>query len=446
MFSNSDINELIDNGTVVDRDGSEIGKVKQIFLNDNTAEPTWVTVKAGFLGMKEIFIPLAGANVEGNSIRVPYDEATVKDAPTPDADGHLAPEQEDELYSYYGVNVTSSEDGGLTGDVRDHDRDVHDADVDRGVRDDLVRDENVRDDQFRDAAVTGGATGGVAGAARDRDVHDDHLRDGDVRDRDLHDGFGTDDIREERHHDGSVRDGRVHDGDIIEDRGHEHHRDDNYRDGELHDSEPVDDAIAGGVIDGDPHDDDSIRDRHDTEHVDPITAERIAQDDGERTGAGSPLTTEVLGDGNRRDHDHDDVAGYERGDGVSGVDIYGDQERLDHDDVEQGTPLNKDAHGDRGFDRDFDNRDGVRRDDGFVDDGFVDNDGVRRDEGFVDRSGEDRFGPDGVGHVNNRDGYQEADTIRDGEDSPLFTGEDQDYDPRRDDLGHDDLRDGDRRI
>ena len=89
-------------GNVVGSDGDKIGGIGQIYLDDRTGEPEWVTVKTGLLGISESFVPLGGATLSGSDLIVEYDKATIKDAPRVDPDGNLAPEEEDSLYSYYG--------------------------------------------------------------------------------------------------------------------------------------------------------------------------------------------------------------------------------------------------------------------------------------------------------------------------------------------------------
>jgi uncharacterized protein (TIGR02271 family) len=108
------------NGNVIDNDGDKIGGIGQIYLDDQTGEPNWVTAKTGLFGTSESFVPLSGASISGSDIVVGYDKATVKDAPRVDADGHLSPEEEDALYRYYRLDGASDLDAGTT-------------DVDRGT-------------------------------------------------------------------------------------------------------------------------------------------------------------------------------------------------------------------------------------------------------------------------------------------------------------------------
>lgn len=91
-------------GNVVGSDGSKIGSIGQIYVDDHTSEPTWVTVKTGLFGSHESFAPLGSASLDGNDIVVPHTKDEVKDAPRVAPDGHLEPEEEERLYSYYGLS------------------------------------------------------------------------------------------------------------------------------------------------------------------------------------------------------------------------------------------------------------------------------------------------------------------------------------------------------
>src|SRR6185369_6168584 len=90
--------------TVRDSAGEKIGKVGQVYLDDTTGQPEWVTVRTGLFGTKESFVPLAAARVEGDELVVDIPKSKVHDAPRIDEEGHLSEEQETELYTYYGVS------------------------------------------------------------------------------------------------------------------------------------------------------------------------------------------------------------------------------------------------------------------------------------------------------------------------------------------------------
>lgn len=91
------------NGNVVDREGAKIGKVGQVYLDDRTNEPEWVTAATGLFGTSESFVPLKGAVLRGDDVAVTYGKDIVKEAPRIEAEGHLNAEQESELYEFYGL-------------------------------------------------------------------------------------------------------------------------------------------------------------------------------------------------------------------------------------------------------------------------------------------------------------------------------------------------------
>ncbi|MEV7092085.1 PRC and DUF2382 domain-containing protein [Amycolatopsis sp. NPDC051045] len=103
--------ELIDSA-VVDPDGNKLGKVGNVYLADATHQPEWITVKTGLFGTKESFVPLSGAHTDRDGIHVQVDKDSVSDAPRIDADGHLSPEESEQLYQHYGLPVPrTSPDG-----------------------------------------------------------------------------------------------------------------------------------------------------------------------------------------------------------------------------------------------------------------------------------------------------------------------------------------------
>jgi uncharacterized protein (TIGR02271 family) len=92
--------------TLVGSDGEKIGKVEDIYLDQETEKPEWLAVKTGMFGGGISFVPLADATTDGDDVRVPYDKAQVKDAPHADADGRLSQEEEARLYRHYGLSYS----------------------------------------------------------------------------------------------------------------------------------------------------------------------------------------------------------------------------------------------------------------------------------------------------------------------------------------------------
>ncbi|MCQ1996619.1 DUF2382 domain-containing protein [Arthrobacter sp. zg-Y1171] len=108
MITSEQIDTIMNHGTVEGPNGEKIGSAGDIYLDDESGQPAWVTTKTGLFGSKESFVPLAEASVEGSVVRVPYSKEMVKDAPRVDKDGHLSDQEQDELYSYYSIGTSGS--------------------------------------------------------------------------------------------------------------------------------------------------------------------------------------------------------------------------------------------------------------------------------------------------------------------------------------------------
>jgi uncharacterized protein (TIGR02271 family) len=113
--------------TAYDRDGDKLGKVGQVYYDDDTDQPKWLTVNTGFFGTSENFVPVQDAELGEDRVIVAYDKATVKDAPNISDDGHLTPEEEQRLYRHYSLDYghgtgTTGTGAGDVGEGRDGDR------------------------------------------------------------------------------------------------------------------------------------------------------------------------------------------------------------------------------------------------------------------------------------------------------------------------------------
>jgi sporulation protein YlmC with PRC-barrel domain len=88
---------------VYDPDGDKIGSIDEVYVDEETGQPSWIAVRTGLFGMKQSFVPVEGASFAGDHVTVPFDKATVKDAPRIDPEGRLSRDEERELYAYYGM-------------------------------------------------------------------------------------------------------------------------------------------------------------------------------------------------------------------------------------------------------------------------------------------------------------------------------------------------------
>jgi uncharacterized protein (TIGR02271 family) len=101
-------------------DGDKLGKIEDIYLDEQTGKPEWMAVKTGLFGGRVSFVPLADATLDGDTVTVPYDKSTVKDAPHAEADGQLSQEEEAQLYRHYGLDYGETRsDSGLPQGERD---------------------------------------------------------------------------------------------------------------------------------------------------------------------------------------------------------------------------------------------------------------------------------------------------------------------------------------
>jgi uncharacterized protein (TIGR02271 family) len=135
--------------TAYSADGDKIGKVGQLFLDDQTGRPEFVTVNTGLFGNKETFIPVSDATYNGDRLTLPFDKDKVKDAPNVDAEGgHLDESEEQRLYEYYGMSYSTSDrsvtDTGYAGEAGDGRTDT---------RTDLMEDDRTTGTTGRDSDV-----------------------------------------------------------------------------------------------------------------------------------------------------------------------------------------------------------------------------------------------------------------------------------------------------
>jgi ABC-type uncharacterized transport system YnjBCD substrate-binding protein len=80
MISSQEIDQVM-GSTAYDSDGDKIGKVGQVYLDDETNQPAWVTVNTGLFGTSESFAPIENATFSGDRLTLGYDKDKVKGAP-----------------------------------------------------------------------------------------------------------------------------------------------------------------------------------------------------------------------------------------------------------------------------------------------------------------------------------------------------------------------------
>ncbi len=100
MTSPQDVRQFIGR-TAVDREGSRVGKIGQVYMDERTGAPLWVTVATGMFGSRQSFAPLYGAQASGDEVALAVSKDQVKDAPNIDDDGRIDTSEQDALYRHY---------------------------------------------------------------------------------------------------------------------------------------------------------------------------------------------------------------------------------------------------------------------------------------------------------------------------------------------------------
>jgi len=92
------------------RDGDKIGELQDVYVDVETDEPIFGTVKEGLIGRHLTFVPLRGITIGPNNLRVAVSKEQVKDAPNIEMHGdELSQADESALYHHYQLNYTPPE-------------------------------------------------------------------------------------------------------------------------------------------------------------------------------------------------------------------------------------------------------------------------------------------------------------------------------------------------
>ena len=94
---------------LVDRSGEKIGKLQDVYVDVETDEPQFATIKEGFIGRHLTFVPLGGIKVGPDSLEAAVSLAQVEDAPNLAQHGEeLSQADESALYHHYELNYAPS--------------------------------------------------------------------------------------------------------------------------------------------------------------------------------------------------------------------------------------------------------------------------------------------------------------------------------------------------
>jgi hypothetical protein len=91
---------------VVSADGRSIGKLIDVYVNNETGEPEFVLVASGFLHNRLHLAPAEGATRSDDVVALGVTKEAVDKAPHIAADGDLTTDEERRLYEHYGIDHT----------------------------------------------------------------------------------------------------------------------------------------------------------------------------------------------------------------------------------------------------------------------------------------------------------------------------------------------------
>jgi sporulation protein YlmC with PRC-barrel domain len=96
---------------VVDRKGEKLGKLEQVYFDGETDEPAFAAVKSGLVNKSLTLVPLAGASVGRDYVRVDQAKGDVKKAPSFATDAELSLNEEARIYRHYGLEYSPAGSG-----------------------------------------------------------------------------------------------------------------------------------------------------------------------------------------------------------------------------------------------------------------------------------------------------------------------------------------------
>lgn len=95
---------------LVDRDGVKAGSIVDLYIDEQTGQPTWGLVRTGLLGSRQTLVPMGQATVPlavivsgAGSVQVPFESAAILDAPSVAVGEEISEATAIALRRYYGL-------------------------------------------------------------------------------------------------------------------------------------------------------------------------------------------------------------------------------------------------------------------------------------------------------------------------------------------------------
>ena len=94
--------------SLIDSEGEKIGKLQDVYVDVETDEPQFATVKEGIIGRHLTFVPLGGVQIGPGDLQVQVTKERVRTGPDIEMHGEeLSQADESKLYHHFEMNYTA---------------------------------------------------------------------------------------------------------------------------------------------------------------------------------------------------------------------------------------------------------------------------------------------------------------------------------------------------
>jgi hypothetical protein len=97
---------------VIDGRSEKLGRLEDVYYDGESDDPAFAAVRSGTLTKRLTLVPLAGASVGREYVRVAVDKPAFKDAPSFDPAGQLSIDDEADVYRHFGMEYAPTAQGG----------------------------------------------------------------------------------------------------------------------------------------------------------------------------------------------------------------------------------------------------------------------------------------------------------------------------------------------
>jgi len=97
---------------VVDEQGEKVGKLDEVLYDGESDDPSFAAVKSGTLSKHLTYVPLLGASVGREYVRVRFGKDRLKKAPSFDPELQLTSHDEAQIYEFFSLDYARTAQGG----------------------------------------------------------------------------------------------------------------------------------------------------------------------------------------------------------------------------------------------------------------------------------------------------------------------------------------------